>query len=160
MLPLTTTDDIGYISDSNGNTTAVIVPIQVWRDMKREITPEQNDSTPQKRAFPTSLEGIHGTRKYTKIFADFSGEQVMVRLHYPVQCEIEENNEGVLISYQPLNVHGCGSTEQAAVADIAQEFQYLYHYSQQQEDAHLTEYAKKMKYGALLLIKETLHGKP
>ncbi len=108
--------------------------------------------------FSTRLEGVSDARAYTKVFADFSGEQALVRLNYPVPCAIEENNEGVLISYQPLNVHGSGSTEQAAVADIAQEFQYLYHHSKQQEDAHLTEYAKKIKYGILLLIKEIVHG--
>ena len=159
MLPLTATD-VNYISDSNGNTTAVIVPIQIWRDVTRAIASEQDKSiVSQKRAFEPSPGVVSGVRKYTKVFADFRGEQVMVRLHYPVQCEIEENNDGVLISYQPLNVHGCGSTEQDAVADIAQEFQYLYQHSQKQDDLHLTEYAKKIKYGTLLLIKETVDGK-
>ncbi len=138
--------DVSYVSDGNGNTTAVLVPIHVWRAMKQELVSDDDSEN-------------HGdAQKYSKTFYEFAGDHTLVSLHCPAYCEVEVSEEGVAISYLPLNVHGCGANEQEAIADIAQELEYIYRHSLQQDDEHLTEYAKKIKYGTLLLVKEIVHG--
>ncbi|MBD1209171.1 MAG: hypothetical protein H9535_12110 [Ignavibacteria bacterium] len=140
--------DVSYVSDGNGNTTAVLVPIHVWRAMKQELVSNDDDNS----------ENHSDVQKYSKTFYEFAGDRALVRLHYPAYCDVEVDEEGVAISYLPLNVHGCGANEQEAITDMAQELEYLYQHSLQQDDEHLTEYAKKIKYGTLLLVKEIVHG--
>ncbi len=144
MLPVAS--DVSYVSDGNGNTTAVLVPIHVWQAMKQDSVSDDNNET-------------HGsTKKYNITLHEIVGDRVLVRLYYPAYCEVEVGEEGVAISYLPLNVHGCGANEQEAITDMAQELEYLYQHSTQQDDEQLTEYAKKIKYGTLLLVKEIVHG--
>lgn len=103
--------DVSYVSDGNGNTTAVLVPIHIWRAMKQELVSNDDDDS----------ENHSAAQKYSKTFYEFAGDRALVRLHYPAYCGVEVSEEGIAISYLPLNVHGCGANEQEAIADMTQE---------------------------------------
>jgi hypothetical protein len=177
MLDISSTD-VHYVSDGVGNRTAVIIPIQVWSAIERELSSEKetaylSESAAMKQRILESRQQTEtisfeetwdtgdtreNSRTYSQSFEEFHGHQMVVRLNFPAYCEITEHDEGVDISYLPLNTHGCGSTLEESVADIAHELQYLYQHSKKQVDSNLTDYAKKIKYGTLLLVKEITHG--
>ncbi len=55
------TTDVSYISDSTGTTTAAVIPIQLWREIEREIASERetaylSESTTMKRRIVESMQ--------------------------------------------------------------------------------------------------------